>query len=162
MRQCLVSGPATATSHFPMSWQVLVMSLVPRKDYAASLPAATARACLPHWLEAAGWAVALMSDAAAAAMGRRPATQQREADIYSVVESVVGCRTVLPVVGCRTVPPVVGCTGLLAARLHDWTIWACVPDSMERWPSSHAWHSAARCRTTVQLRSGTAFPFLRD
>ncbi len=88
---------------------MLVKDLVPRKDYAASLPAATARACLPHWLEAAGWAVALMSDAAAAAMGRLPATQQRKADINSVVESVVGCRTVL-----RAVPLYASLIGLCA------------------------------------------------
>ncbi len=43
-------------------------------EEASALPAAVARACLPYWLEAAGWAVALLSDATAAAMGRLPAT----------------------------------------------------------------------------------------
>ncbi len=33
---------------------------------------ATARACLPYWMEMAAWAVALLSDATAAAMGRLP------------------------------------------------------------------------------------------
>ncbi len=41
---------------------------------ASGLPAATSRACLPYWLEAAGWAVGLLSDATAAAMGRLHAT----------------------------------------------------------------------------------------
>ncbi len=39
------------------------------------LPGATARACLPHVQEAAGWAVALMVDATAAGMGRMPSTE---------------------------------------------------------------------------------------
>ncbi len=43
-----------------------------------SLPAATARDCAPHWLKAAGWLAALLSDATAAAMGRLPAAQRPE------------------------------------------------------------------------------------
>ncbi len=50
---------------------------------AASLPAATARACLPYWLEAGGWAAALMLDATAAAMGRLPNTEYRAGPISS-------------------------------------------------------------------------------
>ncbi len=40
-----------------------------------SLQEATARACIAFRLEAAGWLVALMSDATAAAMGRLPSTK---------------------------------------------------------------------------------------
>ncbi len=42
---------------------------------AGQLPTATARACLPYWLEAGGWAAALQADAVAAAMGRGPTAQ---------------------------------------------------------------------------------------
>ncbi len=48
--------------------------VVPDSKKAFALPKETVVACLPHWLEAAGWTAALMSDATAAAMGRLPAT----------------------------------------------------------------------------------------
>ncbi len=54
----------------------------------AVLPAATARACLPHWLEAAGWLAGLLSDATAAAMGRLPATP-RTGGRRSVIDMAV-------------------------------------------------------------------------
>ncbi len=57
--------------------QNLVRALLPSECW-DSLPAATARLCAPHWLEAAGWLAALMSDATAAAMGRLPAAQRPE------------------------------------------------------------------------------------
>ncbi len=57
--------------------QGLVLVLLPA-EYCDTLPAATALACAPHWLEAAGWLVALLSDATAAAMGRLPAAQRPE------------------------------------------------------------------------------------
>ncbi len=57
--------------------QGLVLALLPAECW-DSLPAPTARACVPYWLEAAGWLVALMSDATAAAMGRLPAAQRPE------------------------------------------------------------------------------------
>ncbi len=60
------SPPCTASP------QELLVALVPREAHVASLPAATARACLPYWLEAGGWVVGLLSDATAAAMGRLP------------------------------------------------------------------------------------------
>ncbi len=56
--------------------QQLVRGLLHNQTEASALPAATARACLPYWLEATGWAVALLSDATAAAMGRLPATKR--------------------------------------------------------------------------------------
>ncbi len=59
-----------------------MQSLLPTTEHADSLPAATARSCLPHWLEAAGWAAALMSDATAAAMGRLPSTRREEASLH--------------------------------------------------------------------------------
>ncbi len=64
--------------------------MVPRQAAVDFLPLATTRACLPHWLEAAGWAVALMSDATAAAMGRLPATQ-RGGPPRRMFTSAVGC-----------------------------------------------------------------------
>ncbi len=57
--------------------QVLVDNLLPSTLDVAALPPAVARVCLPHWLEAAGWVVGLLSDAAAAALGRLPATQRQ-------------------------------------------------------------------------------------
>ncbi len=48
-----------------------LLSLLPLKGGPGS--AATARACLPYWLETAGWLAALLADATAAAMGRLPA-----------------------------------------------------------------------------------------
>ncbi len=57
--------------------QDVVSWLVP-PEYWDSLPVPTARACAPHWLEAAGWLAALLSDATAAAMGRLPAAQRPE------------------------------------------------------------------------------------
>ncbi len=57
-----------------MVLQSLVLALLPLGGM-EGLPEATARACLPHVLEAAGWAVALMVDAIAAGMGRRPSTE---------------------------------------------------------------------------------------
>ncbi len=80
-RSCYPSARAT---------QALVQSLLPKTKYADSLPAATARSCLPHWLEAAGWAAALMSDAAAAAMGRLPSTWREGLPVH--VLQGVGCR----------------------------------------------------------------------
>ncbi len=53
--------------------QGLVFHLLPGQQW-DSLPDATARSCVPYWLEAAGWAVALLSDATAAAMGPLDAT----------------------------------------------------------------------------------------
>ncbi len=54
-----------------------------------TLSAATAQACLPYWLETAGWLAALLSDAAAAAMGRMPATPRPET-LYSKMHGAVG------------------------------------------------------------------------
>ncbi len=61
-----------------------MLSLLPAPEHADSLPAATARACLPHWLEAAGWAAALMSDATAAAMGRLPSTRREGVPMHAL------------------------------------------------------------------------------
>ncbi len=44
-----------------------------------SRSAATARACVPYWLESTGWLAALMSDATAAAMGRLPSAGRPDA-----------------------------------------------------------------------------------
>ncbi len=41
----------------------------------SALPVAAARACLPYWLEAAAWVVALATDATAAHMGRLPSSK---------------------------------------------------------------------------------------
>ncbi len=73
--------------------QTLVLPMLPvEKGLAganAELPAATAQACLPYWLETAGWLAALLSDAAAAAMGRLPATPRPETP-YSKMHASVG------------------------------------------------------------------------
>ncbi len=53
--------------------QVLSFGLVHKRQ--VGLPTSTVQACLPYWLETAGWAAAVLSDAAAAAMGRLPATK---------------------------------------------------------------------------------------
>ncbi len=42
---------------------------------ASALAVSTARACLPHWMEAAAWVVALATDATAAHMGRLPSSK---------------------------------------------------------------------------------------
>ncbi len=63
-----------------------MQSLLPKWEFADSLPAATARSCLPYWLETAGWAAALLSDATAAAMERLPATvRTRSEHVLSTV-----------------------------------------------------------------------------
>ncbi len=60
--------------------QTLVLDLLPQAPTALLfLPEAAVQACLPYWLEAAAWAVALMSDGTAAAMGRLPVTQREGA-----------------------------------------------------------------------------------
>ncbi len=71
----LLTHPSTAL-------QLMVLSLLPKMEDANSLPPVTARACLPYWLEAAGWAAALMSDATAAAMGRLPSTERDEHSVH--------------------------------------------------------------------------------
>ncbi len=63
--------------------QVPVIELVATTTEASSLPTATALSCLPYWLEAAGWAVGLRSDAVAAGMGRLPATERKDAESTS-------------------------------------------------------------------------------
>ncbi len=61
--------------------------MVPDTPDAGQLPVDTARACLPYWLEAGGWAAALQADAVAAAMGRLPAVQrQRPRSSYIEVQ----------------------------------------------------------------------------
>lgn len=53
-----------------------------------AVPPATARACLPYWMEATAWAAALLSDATAAAMGRLPASEapnQVRSTLYQMV-----------------------------------------------------------------------------
>ncbi len=67
--------------------KLVLVLLVP--DEWASLPVATARACAPYWLEAAGWLVELLSDATAAAMGRLPATKRSTAVYRSTLDVVV-------------------------------------------------------------------------
>ncbi len=69
--------------------QALVLGVIMKVEDAHACPAATARSCLPHWLEALGWAVALMSDAAAAAMGRLPATPRNAYRPYSNIDIAV-------------------------------------------------------------------------
>ncbi len=86
--QCcfLTACPCTLASRD----QALVQSLLPTTEHVDPLPAATARSCLPHWLEAAGWAAALMSDATAAAMGRLHSTRRGEAPVH-IMQGVSYC-----------------------------------------------------------------------
>ncbi len=53
--------------------------------------AATARACLPYWLETAGWLAALLADATAAAVGRLPALKPFQSQGYDA-SSLVSIR----------------------------------------------------------------------
>lgn len=56
--------------------QEMVLQMVP----AGTAPsAATARACVPYWLESTGWLAVLMSDATAAAIVRLPFTRRPDA-----------------------------------------------------------------------------------
>ncbi len=66
--------------------QGLVLAMVPDTTDAGLLPVDTARACLPYWLEAGGWAAALQADAVAAAMGRLPAAQRQQGGPRSWIE----------------------------------------------------------------------------
>ncbi len=75
--------------------QFLVLSMVPNTTDAGQLPTATARACLPYWLEAGGWAAALQADAVAAAMGRGPTAQRQQGSPRSFIEQQV--RLVWPI-----------------------------------------------------------------
>ncbi len=61
-----------------------MLTLLPKLKDADALPPATARSCLPYWLEAVGWAAALMSDAAAAAMGRLPAAERDKHSVHTL------------------------------------------------------------------------------
>ncbi len=63
--------------------------MVPDTTVAGLLPVDTARACLPYWLEAGGWAAALQADAVAAVMGRLPAAQRQQGAPRSFIESQV-------------------------------------------------------------------------
>ncbi len=67
-----------------------MLDLVTKAHVVGALPAATARSCLPHWLEAAGWATALVSDATAAAVGRLPATPRNPRRHSSSIDVTVG------------------------------------------------------------------------
>ncbi len=73
----LAEGIGAAVAAACRALQGLVLQLLPTECW-ESLPAATARACAPHWLAAAGWLAALMLDATAAAMGRLPAATRLE------------------------------------------------------------------------------------
>ncbi len=66
-----------------------MLAMVPDAADADELPAATARTCLPYWLEAGGWAAALQADGVAAAMGRLPASQRPQGPRHDVVEQQV-------------------------------------------------------------------------
>ncbi len=68
---------------------------------AAELPVATAHACLPLWLEAAGWIVVIAADAAAAAMGtwwqqqgqeQPTSSSNSQVRVYRFVDVWLACR----------------------------------------------------------------------
>ncbi len=59
-----------------------------RRDEGSGLTRAEAGACMPYWLEAAGWLMAAVAEGAAAAMGRRAAAEASQA--RSTLRETVG------------------------------------------------------------------------
>ncbi len=88
--QIPISPVALLSTTLLLGLQLLLENLLLALGSGTTLPAATAQACLPHWLQAAGWALAALSDSTGAAALRLAACPEPGPQRSCIEEQVRG------------------------------------------------------------------------